>query len=286
MYSFFETALDARESNVILRDGTRLVDVDGNRGVGPGFNLFYDTALKTFQVSRRVYFPGDVRSGDPFEFDPFDIPGEILLADSEPFTNDRIRVHSGGVGEVGPVLIDLGFIPLPRHPPTTLSNNQGFTVPESPGFRNVIKQLSNAEAELLRAAFYGDGFYVEITDNSNGQPLARAEGFLEIALFDAARRAANGEPLTKGTINFASEYGDGGEVTVISNGKIIGVLNEFIEMGGDPPDCGIVPTGQSVSAEYWPSEYYDRAFAEDGTEWEGHFQVISDSCATIVLAVE
>jgi len=289
-YSFFEAALNVLESNIIRQDGTRLVDpqVAATRGFDPGFTLFYDSALKTFQVARQVFFAGDVSFGfNPFEFEPgFDLPAAILPADSEPFVRDRILVHAGGVGQVGPVLIDLGVMPAPSPPPTTFPGFPGSTRIELVGFRNVIKQLTDAEAELLRDAFYGNGFYVEVTDDVTGQQLARAEGFLEISLFDAARTSASNEPFMKGAINFACEYAAGGGVTVISNGKIIGVLDEFIAIGGDPPGCGLTPSAGAVGAAYWPGEYYYRAFADDGTEWEGHFEIGSDTCETIVLSMD
>ena len=74
-------------------------------------------------------------------------------------------------------------------------------------------------------------------------------------------------------------------ITVIANGEIIGELTENV--GEIVPECGDDPPGVVVSAELLPDDYAYRAFAEDGTEWEGLFTVEGlGSCNTIVLAPE
>lgn len=277
VYQIFETALDMDPANVVLGDGTRLETTD-DRGVPGGFELFYDSSLKVFQVARQFY-EGIFAT----VFNPPYAPA---------FVGDRVKVHAGGPGQVGPVIIDVGTLPPPEPPPTAPLLFPTNTQREQPGFRTVIRQLTDAEAITLRNAFYGNGFYVEVTDGITGEPLARAEGNLELSTLDSATVPLpfreNDPALTgseDGTVNFVTTNLDHGPVRVVFNGREAGVLREAVD-GDELPACGLVTSDSVVSAMSWPERYYWHAHAEDGTMWDGHVSIESGGCHTVVLDLE
>ncbi len=299
LYQFFETDLVASDNNVILPDGSRLIDSE-SRGVGSvSFSIFYDTALKTFQVAEQQYFiqaetpapPGcgcedargtDVGSNDVPPPTPF-----VIDPDYADFVGDRVRVHRGGPGETGPTIIDLGTLP-----PLTLKDVDDL-IDDGPGFRVPIRQLTDPEVDRLREAFYGDGFYVQVTDRFTGAPLVRAEGLLEISTFpflepcsfppcNPPDHSRDIQQYRKGKVNFARTTNASENITVILNGERIGVLDEAVSRD-NLPACGLTGDGRTLAAELWPETYFWRAFAEDGTSWEGYVTITPDSCETVLL---
>jgi len=277
LYSLFESEMPMSESSV-SRDGSLS---EAQRSHIPDFTLFYDSSLKALQIARRTY-------NSPFL-------GGLFAADAESFAGDILTVYAPGLGGLAPeVIVAPSVIPNPKDPPDFLDLTSGAV---EPGFRNVIRQLSDAEAEDLRDAYYETGIYFEVTDAISGQPISRADvrpltpGVRSLEIQDVPfpeifiPTRSSGEPLRKGTINFASDYTGGGQITVISNGQVLGVLNDFLEEG-QTPECGETHTGQSLAAEYWPNSYPYKAVAEDGTEWQGHFEILGGACETLVLSVE
>ena len=282
IYQTFESDFVMTPGNVLRDDGTPLPE-EVARGI-PAFEIQYDSSLKLFQVATQQY---DVL------VTPFDPPPvQILNPDYAPFVGDRVRVHSGGPNETGSVLIDLGTLPLIVPPPTGVPDFEHITTFEEPGFRAPIRQLTDAEVQTLRNAHYGDGFYVQVSDAFTGQPLVRANSTeMEISFFDTAEpcmfppcnpgRGDSPGVMDRGTVNFATTR-DAGDITVWVNGEIIGLLNEQVSKD-NLPACGIVGGGATVATEIWPENYYWHALAEDGTTWDGHVNITTDGCETILL---
>ncbi len=279
VYSVFESDVFMSESNVVLRDGSRVPE--SRQAGGPDFTLFYDSSLKSIQIARRTF-------NSPFL-------GGLFWADAEWYEGDILTVYAPRPEPLGPrVVIGPSTIPAPKNPPEFLELLTGDVLP---GFRNIIRQLSDDEAEALRDAYYETGIYFEVSRWDTGQPVARADlapltpGVRSLEIQDVPfpiiffPRASDG-PLRKGSINFASDYAEGGQITVVSNGKILGVLSDFLDEGLEPPECGETQAGQSLTAEYWPHSYPYKAVAEDGTEWKGHFEIRGGACETLVLSVE
>lgn len=273
LYQVFETAFDMEPGNVVLRDGSRLPDA-AQRGFSP-FELKYDASLRQFQVARQFYDAIFTLSA--------------LNPDYTPYVGDTLTVHEGGPGEVGPQLFPIGTLPAPLPPPTASLLNPTFTIAEQPGFRTVIRQLNDSESTQLRDAFYGDGFYIELTDKFTGEPKLRAEGnALELSFLDPVTTPLpfrDGEPaakVEKGTVNFATAYTGSGPITVVSNGETLGVLNQAVDKDSLPA-CTLAGDGGTLAAEYWPGDYYWHAHAEDGTMWDGHVTIESGGCETVLL---
>ncbi|MCH8204889.1 MAG: hypothetical protein IID09_06965 [Candidatus Hydrogenedentes bacterium] len=277
VYGLFESDLPMSESNVMPRNRSLF---EAQRSHIPDFTLFYDSSLRVLQIARRT-------------FDPV-FAGGLVPADAESFAGEVLTVYARGSGGFDPV-VGASIIPDPKDPPDFLDLLFGEV---EPGFRNVIKQLSRTEAEDLRDAYYSTGIYFEVTDRSTGQPIARADvapltpGLRSLEIQDVPfptiffpSRSSDG-PLRKGTINFASDYAEGGQITVVSNGQVLGVLNDFLEEGQTAPECGETHTSQTLAAEYWPHRYPYKAVAEDGTVWEGHFEIRSGACETLVLSAD
>jgi hypothetical protein len=157
--------------------------------------------------------------------------------------------------------------------------------------RTIIRKLTNAEALALRNAFYYEGgFHILIKDQKTlGSPaVARAEGFIGIQFNpqdpgpNEGRRPDGSLVKNTGFVRFATSYSDG-PVTVIANGEILGDLT--VPVDGEAPECGDDPPGAVLSAEFFPDDYYYRAFAADGTEWDGLFTIDGNgSCNTILLS--
>ena len=143
--------------------------------------------------------------------------------------------------------------------------------------------MTDEQVNMLRDKFYEGNFYVQL--DSAGVPLSRAEWDelnFQLNPNDVIQPFGRiGNAYTRGTASFVAESESNGPITVIANGKILGDITSASE--GDAPVCGESPAGTSVSAKYIPQEYYYRAFAEDGTEWEGFFTVEDAGCTTVVL---
>ncbi len=276
LYQFFETRLLASPGNVVRDDGSRIPESE--RGFGQ-FNILYEASLKTFQVAMQQY---GVSFGAPFS--PF-----IIDADYADFAGQRVRVHSGGPGETGPVLIDLGTLPEPRLP---LFNGDAGDINSEPGFRNPIRQLTDAEAVTLRNAFYGDGFYVQVTDRFTGEPLVRAEGGdLEISSLPTADpcnfppcsgAVGSRELPVPGTVTFASELVGEGSVELYANGELLGALAKTVT-ANNLPACGLEGDDRSLATELDPGTYYWHAHGKDGKMWDGHFTVTSGECNLVLI---
>lgn len=153
---------------------------------------------------------------------------------------------------------------------------------DSTNNRLIIHHTPSALDEF-EAFFRREGWAIERASESRADTLQRLEP--EAALVEEEVIISDDGPLRKGTINFASDYSDGGQITVYSNGKMLGVLNDFLKAGQEA-ECGETHTGLSLAAEYWPHRYPYVAVAEDGTEWKGHFEIQSGGCETLVLSVE
>jgi hypothetical protein len=249
-------------------------------------DILYSSSLSRFQMQNRIY-TGFVDSTST----------AVVSTPAHSYEFMNLAVHAGGVGEVGPKLFDVGLIPpnqfYPDHdiqffnsmstPNLRNYNTLGFTDYE-PGLQNPIgEQLTNEEINLMREAFYGGGFYLEVT-NGFGVPVVRAEGNAlewQIVPNDVLQPfSRTGTAYTRGTASFVTEYA-GGAVTVIANGENLGQITSPID--GDVPACGEGGLGEVVSAKFIPQEYYYKAFAADGTEWDGFFTVPDAGCTTISL---
>ncbi len=290
MYEMFETPLVADSSNVVLRDGTRLPEDE--RGSGP-FNVYYDSSLKLFQVATQIYFveappppcgcarDNEVRTNGVFQ------------PDYAAFVGDRVRVHAGAPGTTGPVIIDLGTMPVIRAPRSASPPFSRSTSAEPEGFRQPIRQLTDAEADDLRAAFYNEGFYVEVTDADcpTCAPLVRAEGFLGISIFPFLEPCSfppcsgvtGAEKQTKGSVSFASGLVGEGPVELYANGNLLGSLGRTVTPD-DLPACGLDGDDRTLAAELWPGTYYWHAHGKNGNTWDGHFTVTGESCNLVVIS--
>ena len=244
-------------------------------GSNPSMDLAFNAALQTFQITNHLYLATEP-DDDTVRGLEVNIPN--------PYAGFPIKVYSGGIGEVGSEIVDLGVVPVRRPEREFYTTDiHGFTV-SSALMGTPVKQLSDDEMEELRDAFYTDGgWYVQILDPFTNQPLVRADGeFYEIQTTpnDSFPFPIRDSGYTRGTINFVSEYAEGGSITVIANGEILGELTDAVDT---VPECGEDAPGQKVSDDLIPQEYPYRAFAEDGTEWSGHFTLANGECATIVL---
>ncbi len=279
IYQIFESHLLASSDNVVREDGSRLPESE--RG-GPSFVIYYDAALKLFQVATQEY---QYSLNYPY-------PGVFIDPDYSSFVGDLVDVYRGGPGEVGPALFDdpLGTLPEIAPPPTARAPNFTQTVAEEPGFRAPIRQLTDSEALTLREAFYDTGFYVEVTDRFTGEPLRRAEGLLEISFFDELEPCSfppcSGlgpmEKSQKGTATFASALAGEGPVDVYVNGELIGSLSETVS-AGDLPGCGVEGDNRTVATEIWPETYYWHAHGKNGKTWDGHVTVTGGACNLVVI---
>jgi hypothetical protein len=299
MFQFFESDLFASAGNVVREEP--FMEMPDDRGLA-GFSILYDSSLKAFQVATISYYVRadtpvdepdcgcrDGARGDDNDTGSTNVDPPVSIQVNPvytPFAGSRVRVHSGGPGQNGPVLIDLGTLPPPR-----LVTIDDLFEPESTGFRTPIRQLTDAEAVILRNAFYGNGFYVQVTDQFSGAPIARAEGELEISVFPTLEPCSfppcslRGDPpgvIGQGTVNFATTRENTGGITVYLNGEIVGFLDQPVS-ADNLPACGSAGDGRTVATENWPETYYWRAVAEDGTTWEGHATIRKDSCETILL---
>ncbi len=283
MYEMFETPLVADSSNVVLPDGTRLPEAQ--RG-GQPFNIYYDSSLKLFQVATEIY--AVLGPGNWGVFSP----------DYAPFVGDIVKVHAGAPGTTGPVIIDFLGTPMPviraprsASPPFSRSTSVAPDSEEPEGFRQPIRQLTDAEADDLRAAFYDEGFYVEVTDPITGEPLVRAEGFLGISIFPflepcsfpPCSGAAGAEKQTKGSVSFASGLVGEGPVELYANGNLLGSLGRTVTPE-DLPACGLDGDDRTLAAELWPGTYYWHAHGKNGNTWDGHFTVTGESCNLVVIS--
>ncbi len=277
IYQVFETHFEMSQGNVVRADGSRLPESE--RG-GPSFVIYYDAALKLFQVATQEY-----------QYSPhYPYPGFFIDPDYSSFVGDRVRVHAKGPGEVGPVIIELGTLPEIAPPPTARAPDFRETVAEEPGFRAPIRQLTDSEALALREAFYDTGFYVEVTDRFTGEPLRRAEGLLEISFFDELEPCSfppcSGlgpmEKSQKGTATFASALAGEGPVELYVNGELIGSLSETVS-AGDLPGCGVEGDNRTVATEIWPETYYWHAHGKNGKTWDGHVTVTGGACNLVVI---
>lgn len=284
----------------------------------------YDAALQAFTLVDRVYDAGirPNNPGFPLISEPITnqnrppqlVPAVLSLELPGDFVGLRIDVHRGPPGINGPLLMALGTIPEPKLPPGIFAVAGNFPVQfptivdpsvayyddffadrifRSDGAydnRTIIKKLTDAEAAILRRAYYHEGgFHILIKDQKiPGSPaIARAEGFIGIQFFPndppPLQTRADGTVVDNhGTVRFATTYA-GGSVTVIANGEILGDLVTPVD--GEAPACGDDPPGSVIATQLLPDEYYYRAFAEDGTEWDGIFTVDGmGSCNTILLA--
>ncbi len=287
VYQMFQSELQVDTSSVILRDGFLLPE-NPDRGLA-GFQLLYDASLKLFQVAHSTYFVDvtctcEVPPPTPENPNPVQPPPTITVfsPDYAGFVGQRVRVHQGGPGQTGPVIIDVGTLPPAQLPP--IISAAGFKVP--------IRQLTDAEQQILRNAYYTTGFYVQVTDSVTGAPLLRADStFMEISVFPTLEpcsfppcsgRDASPGVLDRGTVNFATTRAGTGDITVYLNGEIVGRLNQAISPD-NVPACGLTGDGRTVATEIYPENYYWHAYAEDGTTWDGHVTVGTDTCETILL---
>ncbi len=277
IYQVFETHFEMSQGNVVRADGSRIPEDE--RGF-LAFILYYDAALKLFQVATQE-----------FQYSPnYPYPGFFIDPDYSSFVGDRVRVHAGGPGEVGPMIIDLGTLPGIAGPPTVRLPSLD-TVAEEPGFRAPVRQLTDSEALELRETYYDTGFYMEVTDRFSGEPLLRAESdIFEISFFDELEPCSfppcSGldpmENSQKGTATFASALAGEGPVDVYVNGELIGSLSETVS-AGDLPGCGVEGDNRTVATEIWPETYYWHAHGKNGKTWDGHVTVTGGACNLVVI---
>jgi hypothetical protein len=276
MYQLFETdfVLNPPGETFIPLVSDRVISNDLPFG---SIDVLFDSSLSRFQMQYQHYFD-------------FDLLGSVRTSAPHLYVGQNLAIHAGGPGEIGPKLFDVGIIPgneqYPHHifnPPFPL---RPTFVDHRPGQQLMIgDELTNEELNLMREAFYGDGFYLQITD-FGGSPIVRAEGnTLEIQLdpndvLQPLGRSGAGTKYTRGTASFVTEH-DGGAVMVIANGENLGTITSAIN--GEPPTCGNGEVGQVVSAKFIPQEYFYKAIAEDGTEWDGFFTIENGGCTTVVL---
>lgn len=277
-YQMFESHLQATSDNVVLNDGSRLPE-DAQRGLAP-FIVYYDASLKLFQVATQTY---EHSLSYPY-------PGNIFNPDYTPYVGDRVRVHAGGPGEAGPSIINVGTLPPIIAPPTVRLPNVIDVVAENPGFRAPIRQLTDAEAEELRDAYYDGGVYIEITDSVTGEQLVRAEGLLEISFFPTLEPCSfppcsgvePADSTTKGTVTFASSLPDGTSINLYANGELLGALSEPVAADAAVA-CGFGGSGHTLATELYPGTYYWHAHDKDGGDYSGHVTVQSGGCTTVII---
>lgn len=89
------------------------------------------------------------------EFQAFYIPYDVY----SELAGESIHIHSGTPGETGPVLIDLGTIPEGMARPTHEKRQISGTIP---GLENILRILTNNEAQTLSNATYSTGWYLDI----------------------------------------------------------------------------------------------------------------------------
>lgn len=114
--------------------------------------LKYNTAFQSFMI--------EFERGPTFPSPDTDLIGR------------PIHVHRGAPGFNGDILIDLGVVPAPK---------ADLTFETVPWIKNVVKDLTNTEAFLLRQATYTTGWYVDVHTPGFPDGEIRAEGFLGIA---------------------------------------------------------------------------------------------------------
>src|SRR5690606_33434849 len=78
IYQMFETDFDMESGNVVPDAGDAPLD----RGIIPPFKIFYDSALKLFQVATQQY----TIFGPPYQ-------GFLVDPDYAAFVGDRVRVR-------------------------------------------------------------------------------------------------------------------------------------------------------------------------------------------------
>lgn len=210
-----------------------------------------------------------------------------------------IHIHSGGPGEEGPVLIDLGTVPGPATRPVL----ESFRLGEPnfvPGVENVIKRLTNTESKLLHNASFAGGWYLDVHTEPFFvvKPEIRAdmnfatnfEVATSLVSFSSEDERVVGDDKStaftlakqpqEGTVTFVTETTEYGDIQAVLNGEILGSIANVASP--DDVACGESVDGAAVVGEILPGTYYYRAFG-DGVMWDGHVTVDEGGCTTIVL---
>jgi len=237
-------------------------------GAGVSQTITYDGSMNTFQIANTVYNGLDV-----FFDETDDTPVQTSPTNNVGF---NLAIYEGAPGVTGPKLFDVGIVPAS----SIEAKYEPFLRGES---GTIIAQLTDEQAQILREHFYNGNFYVAL--EAGGAVVKRAEwhelGF-QLEPNDVIQPfGRSGSAYTRGKAYFVSEYSDGGTITVIANGKNLGNLTSTVAK--DFVACGSENSGAVASAKFIPQEYYYKAFAEDGTEWDGFFTVEDDGCTTVVL---
>ena len=272
-YDIFETDLDMSSQSVVPPPQFPRVP----------FTLKFDAALQTFQVAFQQYAQ---RSSDYLSGPRPTTPRPISPTAADGYAGGIIDIHRGARGTNGPVIIDLGRMPRSQPPPGYHTTSTiGDSVGRPPGQRQVVKILSDAEMDLFRREYYfGPGMYVDVHTAENPHGAARADIFLETVLDGQLLFTKSGvSAVAPGNVTFVSDYEAAGEITIVANGEIRGIIERA---SAGESECGEGVAGEAVSVELGPETYYYRAIGEDGTEWDGVVTVEDGSCETITLSVE
>lgn len=300
VYGVFETELILSPFNLVRSSSYE------DRGFlfNTEMSIFVDNALQTFQIlneelyltERRIDFildPNNPMSAilPIHEVEDANTEGTPLEPVNNLYAQQLVGVHRGGIGQTGSQILDLGRMPSRDAMailPSDQTEQRGVAFQTSPGLRTLVHRMTTAEMQSLRQAFYTGGWYVQVSNNA-GTPLARGEGsFWEIqtdpndAFPNPIRNGETGYEF--GYANFVSDYADGGAITVVANGKIVGVLDQAVTDESMPACDEESISGLVASGRYIPQTYPYRAFADDGTEWTGTFTVENGGCNTVVLS--
>ena len=229
------------------------------------------------------------------EYQVFSIPFDV----ESDLAGSAIRIHAGGPGEEGPVLIDLGTVPGLAARPVYESFRLG--VPNFvPGVENVIKRLTNAESKVLHDASFSTGWYIAVytepffiekpeirSDMNFATNFEIATSLVSFSadsdnpqVVGSSRGLVGTKLIKKGSVTFVTDTTAYGPIQAILNGTSLGSLDEIAD--ADTIGCGESIEGSAVAGEIQPGTYYYRVFG-DGVMWDGHVVVEADGCAIVVL---
>ncbi len=229
---------------------------------------------------------------------------------NSPLVGSAIHIHAGAPGQVNSnVLIDLGTVPFPttrpayepEQVPLGPNNSSRFI----PGVENIIKKISNAEANALNEATFSAGWYLDVhtTPFFIEFPEIRSDAILNANLEVVSSRITSTFTVSgqddganpgvvrslagpTGQVSFVGDELAYGPVIVYLDGAPIGQLD--IALASDDLACGVDSPGQSIVVTAQPGTYKYHGSAENGIYWEGEITIEEDGggCVTIVLTEE
>ena len=223
-----------------------------------------------------------------------------------------IHVHAGGPESTGPIIVDLGTVPFPTIRPVYEPEwdvgplGPGLTFRFIPNLENIIKKITNIEAQALKDATFNGGWYIDVhTDpffSDPDHPLIRSDAIL----FDNLEVAALYAPdfLVRSDENFEAQLarasfkdtGDSGDVNFVSDDLAYGPIVVYLDnetmgqldlaAGDDAIACGQDVPGQSIGIVGKSGTYAYHGSAANGVYWEGTVTIEAGACITVVLASE